>query len=380
MKNIFKIEIDNSRIFGLDLLRAIAILMVVIEHGGNLLPANLRAINYLFVLDGVSIFFVLSGFLIGGILIKCIEKEGYNFKMLKKFWVRRWFRTLPNYFLILIIICLLHYFFTDGFSFKNIASYFIFSQNICMPHPSWFFPEAWSLCVEEWFYLIIPILIGLVTVTFKSNLKNQFFFLSIFIIFCITLFRYYRFVNIPIINLEEWDLNFRKQVITRLDSLMYGVLAANISFYFAAFWNKYKIQMLFIGIALFVIAKYIMPHYFLFNNIYNTVFSFSIISLATALLLPFLSQFKLEANWFTNTIVRISLISYSIYLINLTIVQLWIINKIPFDSFIHNQQSILVLKYGLFWFLVLIFSILLYKYFEIPITKLRDRKGIVKQL
>src|SRR4051794_27322921 len=119
MKNIFNIEIDNKRVFGLDILRALAISFVVIGHGGKLLPDNLKKVTDFFVIDGVSIFFVLSGFLIGGIFIRKITKNGFNKEILLDFWIRRWFRTLPNYFLVLIAICILNLFFTENFAFSN---------------------------------------------------------------------------------------------------------------------------------------------------------------------------------------------------------------------------------------------------------------------
>src|SRR5659263_324332 len=120
MNKLFKIDIDTSRIFGLDILRALAIMFVVIEYGSYLLPQKLRTISDFFVFDGVSIFFVLSGFLIGGILIKLIDKNGFNFSILKTFWIRRWYRTLPNYFLILIALCIINLLFDDDFTLRSV--------------------------------------------------------------------------------------------------------------------------------------------------------------------------------------------------------------------------------------------------------------------
>src|SRR5689334_3382371 len=96
--NVLKLEIDEKRVYGLDILRAAAILFVVILHGKNVLPHAGRDFLQLFVFDGVTIFFVLSGFLIGGVLIKILEKQTATFKTLLNFWQRRWFRTLPNYY------------------------------------------------------------------------------------------------------------------------------------------------------------------------------------------------------------------------------------------------------------------------------------------
>ena len=369
---IFKIDIDENRIFGLDILRALAILFVVIGHGAYLLPEKLRPINDSFIFDGVSIFFVLSGFLIGGILIKLIEKNGFNLKILKDFWIRRWFRTLPNYFLTLMILCSLHLIFDHGFSFSSIGNYFIFSQNLFYEHPSWFFPEAWSLSVEEWFYLLFPIIILLIF-SINNSYQKSIFYAAIAVIFFITAFRYYRFSTIPINSVNEWDLIFRKQVITRLDSLMFGVIGAYIYYYYTSIWQKYKVQFLIIGIILLVALKFILPDFVQINDAYSCVFSFTILSIATVLLLPYLSNLKSGKGFLYKAVTYISLISYSMYLLNLSIVQKWILNKIPWSEFTDNDYIIILSKYSSYWLLVIGLSILTYKYFEIPMTALREK-------
>ncbi len=100
----------ENRIFGLDLMRAIAIIFVVMGHGLMLEKANTN-FPWIRLINGVELFFVLSGFLIGGILIKTFnDKENFGIKTIANFWVRRWFRTLPNYYLILIINIIVVYF------------------------------------------------------------------------------------------------------------------------------------------------------------------------------------------------------------------------------------------------------------------------------
>ncbi len=84
MKNFLKIDLNPKRIYGLDILRALAILFVVVGHGKYLLPQELRFYSKILALDGVSIFFVLSGFLIGGILIRLFEENHINKKLLVK--------------------------------------------------------------------------------------------------------------------------------------------------------------------------------------------------------------------------------------------------------------------------------------------------------
>ena len=116
--SVFKIETDKNRIYGLDLLRAFAIIFVMIGHGADMLtPAQKRDI-FIVIPDGVNIFFVLSGFLIGGILIKLLEKDNLNYKYLFVFWQKRWLRTLPMYYTVLIILILLQGAFTSHFNLR----------------------------------------------------------------------------------------------------------------------------------------------------------------------------------------------------------------------------------------------------------------------
>lgn len=151
----------DNRIFGLDILRASAIMFVVIEHGAFLLTPKLSKLNgTIFGYEGVSIFFVLSGFLIGGILIKTLEKREGGKNVLLNFWIRRWFRTIPLYFLVLTILLILNWIFREGFGFSKTfpLNFYTFTQNLFYWHPK-FFPEAWSLSIEEWFYLLIPLVL-----------------------------------------------------------------------------------------------------------------------------------------------------------------------------------------------------------------------------
>lgn len=230
MKDIFKIKIDENRIFGLDLLRAVAILFVVVEHGYLLLPDQLKPPNIL-AFDGVTLFFVLSGYLIGGILIKSIAKNGISVRVIKNFWIRRWWRTLPTYFLILIILCILHFLSNKDFTLGSVSRYFYFSQNIFMKHPG-FFLVAWSLSIEEWFYLLLPLVLSFFMFIFSKSLNKAILFTCIFVIVEVLVFRSYRYLTIQLETFDDWDLIFGKQVVTRIDSLMFGVLGAYIKFFY----------------------------------------------------------------------------------------------------------------------------------------------------
>lgn len=91
----------KNKILGLDILRSIAILLVVIGHGSFMYAHTfLEKFPFVPMVNGVDIFFVLSGFLIGNILLKQLDK-GLDIGALKTFYIRRWLRTLPLYYIIL---------------------------------------------------------------------------------------------------------------------------------------------------------------------------------------------------------------------------------------------------------------------------------------
>ena len=110
--NVFRLRPNyENRVFGLDLMRALAIIFVVIGHGGWILDKANTHFPWIRFIDGVELFFVLSGFLIGGILIKIFQNaKSIKLETIWSFWIRRWFRTLPNYYLVLVLNIVVVYF------------------------------------------------------------------------------------------------------------------------------------------------------------------------------------------------------------------------------------------------------------------------------
>jgi peptidoglycan/LPS O-acetylase OafA/YrhL len=368
MHKIFKIDFGDNRVYGLDIIRCVAILQVVYSHGTSFFSYKTEVkLDYL-VFDGMSMFFVLSGYLIGTILIKEIETKGHSNKILYNFWKRRWYRTLPNYFLILSIVTFITYFSTDYFNLKRSIKFYIFSQSLFYPHPKWF-PEAWSLSVEEWFYLIIPFILFLMIRCFKISAKKSILIIAILVILSITTFRYIKFLSTYVSNHAEWDALFRTQVITRIDSIMYGLLGAYTAYYHKNIWYRVRKIMLIIGVLLLLMNKYFIRCDF--GSVYNCVFLFSVNAIGTLFIMPFLCEIKNGKGIIYKIVTYVSLISYSMYLINLSIVKYWIIGNIEIDFL--NSYLMIITKYLLYWSFTIVLSILLYKYFELPTTKLRDK-------
>ncbi|MDC2963833.1 acyltransferase [Gammaproteobacteria bacterium] len=153
-------DFSRTRHIGLDLARSIAIILVLLSHSRFLtdFPED-----YLFLTVGakfgVELFFVLSGFLIGTVLLKQFQ-AGLSSRLLSRFWFRRWFRTIPAYFFLLFFIWV----FFDELDFF----YFFFLQDLV--RGNWdLVPVSWSLVIEEWFYLIFPLLIVFCSVFNKKD-------------------------------------------------------------------------------------------------------------------------------------------------------------------------------------------------------------------
>ncbi|MFI3157698.1 MAG: acyltransferase [Methylococcaceae bacterium] len=370
-------SVNNNRIFGLDALRAFAVLSVVYGHGYFLINKTVtQEIYFLPLLDGVTIFFVLSGFLIGRILLRIITNDDFHGKMLLNFWLRRWFRTLPNYFLVLIFLVISNLYI--GLPQPDtLVRYFIFSQNITLPHPD-FFPEAWSLAVEEWFYLIIPVPLYLFTKSKKINKRRIILLWIAIVIFLVTAFRCYRAYHFGYLTLSDWDLSLRRQVLTRLDSLMYGVLGAYISLYIPSLWHKVANMGFLLGIFILLCNKlfFSLIAFHSYSLFYYNYFVLTLDAIGTLLILPKLSVMEREIDWITKTITFVSVISYSMYLLHLSLVQLIILPVIMSkltELHWYFAQHILLTKYIMYWVITIIGSFFLYHYFERPMTSLRDR-------
>lgn len=204
----------------LDLCRALAILLVLFSHGRVFLRQELPWTEYLKFggFMGVELFFVLSGFLIGGILIQLARKGSLHW--LRGFYVRRWFRTLPNYYLFLLVNVGLVLLAVRPGGLDVLWKYPIFAQNLFTPHPL-FFPEAWSLAVEEIFYLLFPALFLLLGRLFRLEAGRAILLAALLVIGLSLAAR----VAVAAYA-ASWDDDIRKIAFLRFDTLMFGVLLA----------------------------------------------------------------------------------------------------------------------------------------------------------
>jgi peptidoglycan/LPS O-acetylase OafA/YrhL len=162
----------KTRFPALDGIRALAVTMVFVHHYASGTQAHegivLRVIHAIDqrLWSGVDLFFVLSGFLITGILYDTREDS----KFFRRFYVRRSVRIFPVFYLVAAILLLLtpifHYQWQWGHLtyFVYIGNYFSYPVVVSTidPKASVFIGHFWSLSVEEQFYLLWPIVIWLV--------------------------------------------------------------------------------------------------------------------------------------------------------------------------------------------------------------------------
>lgn len=201
----------------LDILRGIAILIVVFYH-------NFSSVSFFrFGWMGVDLFFVLSGFLITNLLLESRQNKNY----IRNFYVRRFLRIFPLYYLILIV------FFTFSpllFSAKGPATtysyyndnklwYWSYFQNWLMVHkgppPVPFLAHFWSLAIEEQFYVFWPIILFFVKKL--DTLKRVIYALIITAVISRVCTWY--------VNPNEVE-TFYCSTLTRMDSLLMGCLLA----------------------------------------------------------------------------------------------------------------------------------------------------------
>lgn len=365
---------SKPRVFGLDLMRAMAICMVLCSHILWIYNPDDGIIRQLFALFGflgVEFFFVLSGFLIGRILYGIYIKEDYTIKSALYFLKRRWFRTLPNYYLVLIINIIITA--SLGYSMPKLGLYFIFLQN-GFSKMSTFFPESWSLSVEEWAYVVLPI--SLLALSFLCKPKNKNRFFLVIVLSLIALFIGFKIayqISTQTTTLDEWNVSLKSVMIYRLDAIFMGVLCAWISINYEKNWSKFKFSFAFIGGLIMMFMYFGMGFLRILPETYPIVWNvvyLPLASLSIAFFLPLFSQMETAITILKRPIVFISKISYSIYLFHYSVIMQLLM------LFVDKEKTTLLQLHLItsFYLTTTVFvSYLFYRFYEKPMMNLRDR-------
>jgi len=350
----------------LDGVRAIAITLVIIWHyfyqlTGDYSEGPMKYIKFItsWTWSGVDLFFILSGFLIGRILINNKGSENY----FKTFYLKRIFRIFPAYYLVLFVYII---FILTGISanfpwlFENqfsVLPYFLFLQNFWMViygFGSHWLVVTWTLAVEEQFYLLLPLLIYFV------RLKSLPKILITGVILAPVIRALYvegAYVLLP----------------TRMDSLLSGVLIAY--FYlngslikFFSGKQKYLIAVL---VALFIfIFNYKRLDYLRFGGVYIQALLVFFYSMSLVFLLTNTNKFlqSLFSNSIMSFIAKISYMLYLTHQIFSGLLHQLILNQSPQ---LNNYNDIAVTLLSLI--VTIVFCTVSYKLLESPFINFGKR-------
>jgi peptidoglycan/LPS O-acetylase OafA/YrhL len=224
-----KLIVAPDRLFGLDTLRVLAIVVVMLYHFTIFgeLPLRILPVTY-YGWMGVDLFFVLSGFLIGQQALKPYLM-GRRLSI-AEFYRRRAYRILPAYLVVLGL-----YFLVPGWrEFPRLAplwKFLTFTMNFGFSFDRRCFSHAWSLCVEEHFYLLLPLLV--VLLMRRPSVRKTVAVLASLVLFGILL-RGFLVTHYPD---EVWTRIYYPSY-TRLDGLLTGVGLAAVRTFRPAWWDS----------------------------------------------------------------------------------------------------------------------------------------------
>ena len=200
-----------KRSASLDFLRGAAAFAVAVPH---YLTANapfsptVEAV----AVAAVEVFFVLSGFVLAPQIVDWVV--GRPWRNLGVFLARRWMRTIPPYVAALVVVALM----TGNLFTADTLRYLFYVENLIRSANAVdFYPVAWSLAVEEWFYLLFaPLLFLIGRALGRSDRRLDVAFAILFILVVAAL----RAFAAP----PDWDLNVRRVTLFRINSIVWGFL------------------------------------------------------------------------------------------------------------------------------------------------------------
>lgn len=363
---------DLKRLNGLDSLRALAIILVLMTHyrlfSKEYTFGFLTAVGW----TGVDLFFVLSGYLIGNQIFASLAKS--RDLSFKNFYSRRLLRTLPNYYVVLAIYYLFPLALSGEFR-APLWEYLTFTQNNGL-RPEHTFTHSWSLCIEEQFYLIFPALAFLV---FKSRhaLAYMWFTLSGVFVFAMAYraFNWHEHGQAAITGSDYWQYIYYSSF-TRFDELLPGIAIALIRNFYPSLFSRCLEKgnyFLIAGITATSAVFYLALHYryiddYGFSGLFAT-FGFSAVSLSFALLvIAALSPNTLLYRIKIPGAASMALWSYAIYLLHKPLWALLIepLNKAGID--VRSWTAVAILMGS-----SLLGGWLLYRLVELPFMKIRDK-------
>jgi peptidoglycan/LPS O-acetylase OafA/YrhL len=312
--------LSRKRLPELDVLRAIAIILVLGRHLFHR-PQDLDPFVGKFLIlwfkigwVGVDLFFVLSGFLISGLLFS--EHKALGKIDIEKFYIRRAFKLLPPFYLLTILSLITSFFFSFPRPLR--LSYALGEIFFVQNYAEYMWQHTWSLAVEEHFYILIALLLPFL-LRRSSVHSNPFAKIPKIAISTAALILVGRILTV---TFGEFSMDEYKLTHFRMDALLFGVL---LSYYYHYHHESLKHFVrkgrwaLFGACLMFIL---IPAHFIVMNSDFLHTFGFTLVYLGAGAVL-LCSLFKSNTTWpsFWNNgfLHSIGIASYSIYLWHLPI-------------------------------------------------------------
>lgn len=309
---------SQQKLYGLDHLRALAIFFVFLFHYFILSKGQPEWLPNLaqFGWTGVDLFFVLSGFLISSQLFSQI-KQGHSISF-KQFFLKRFFRIVPA-FLVTVGLYFCFPLFREKDSLPPFWKFLTFTQNLGLNLKDFgAFSHAWSLCVEEHFYLFLPL--TLVFLQLNDFIKKAYWLLIALFLFGFVS-RVYSFNSLYLPRIEDenswvyWYKYIYYPTYNRLDGLLVGVSIAAVYQFSPTVWRRISTYgNLFIILSLIVLAG---GYYLCYNQqTFNaSIFGFTVISIGYGfMVVGAISPTSFLYKWNSKGLSFIAALSYAIYL------------------------------------------------------------------
>ncbi len=370
------LRLFKKNYFELDLVRAVAILLVVFFHL-NQKVFHLPDTSYLGLFfnwgwHGVDLFFVLSGFLIGGQIIEDNFEGRFTFK---RFYLKRVLRTFPPYYFYYFLVTAIYSYMIGEFALRNttilkdLLLHLSYLNNYIevIKRQSGLY---WSLAIEEQFYLITPLIMFLlIRHARRYVLPALVTLISIGVIIRLALYE-------PALGAERWWHGFYVPFHTRFDELLFGVATAYIFITFKERLERlpgiWKALMLVIS-ALSIGASYLYGK--MGAGYFNTCWQFTVTGLGFAILILYITTFPIERfvplKWAFRGTARLS---YTMYIYHIVVLNLFLAflarRGIAFNTNSPALFALLVLIYFAGLFLV---SGFFFTLVEMPFMRLRRK-------
>lgn len=347
-----------GRIPSLDGVRALSFLLVFVSHMGFL---GSRPGGF-----AVSVFFLLSGYLITTLLIK--EHRNTGTISLRNFYFRRTLRIFPSMYTVLIVCSLLSYWHLLKTPFNAAAAFFealylenyAFWWNLASGRHSFYVDGTghfWSLCVEEHFYLLFPFFL-LVMLRKKMSFEQ---ISTTLVVLCFVALAW-RLLAVRVMPIGEEYCYLATD--TRLDSILWGCFLAT-----AEHSDRWRRAFTYDRLSkLLPFAFLALALTFIFHTIGRMTFRFTIQSIALLPILYLITHF--EKSWLARplnhpVLVHLGILSYALYLVHGAIIEI-------VSSHVHARRVILWPLCGAATYLA---AMALHWSVERPFYALRARHG-----